>query len=309
MQVKFFGVRGSYPVPGEHTFRYGGNTTSVMIYKEFDGVIVPLLIDSGTGIVNAGKELLSRMFAGTCTKSVTMLFTHLHPDHTQGFTFFAPNFMPWVDIDLAGPESLEQNVGTVLKGNMTPPTYPIEYSDLKSKRKHWVIADGDTWYIGRNGKLEVPGQSAHPIFEIKAMAAFAPSHPQQGAMYYRVTDCETQQSIACIWDIESRHGGDQRVIAFAKGADVMIHDTQYTTDEYNSSKMVVQGFGHSTYEMAIDNCKAAGCKALVPIHYNPNHSDDFLNEWFTNLKSDILIVPSKEGALFTVESLLGLSAV
>jgi len=82
------------------------------------------------------------------------------------------------------------------------------------------------------------------------MQAFAPSHPQQGALYYRVRDIETGKSVACIWDNESKIGGDKAVINFSKGADVMIHDTQYTREEYESDKMIVQGFGHSTYEMA-----------------------------------------------------------
>ena len=109
------------------------------------------------------------------------------------------------------------------------------------------------------------------------MQSFAPSHPQQGSIYYRITDMETQKSVACIWDIESRKGGDQRVIAFSKGADIMIHDTQYTNEEYDSDKMIVQGFGHSTFEMAIENAEGAGVKSLYGFHFNPPHTDEKLS--------------------------------
>ena len=106
-----------------------------------------------------------------------------------------------------------------------------------------------------------------------------PSHPQQGAVYYKVTDVETGKSFAAIWDLESHPGGDQRVIAFSKGVDLMAHDTMYTDEEYNSEKMVVQGFGHSTYSMAIDNAHKSGAKKLLCMHYNPDHTDSFLDEY------------------------------
>jgi ribonuclease BN (tRNA processing enzyme) len=131
------------------------------------------------------------------------------------------------------------------------------------------------------------------------MHSYAPSHPQQGAIYYRITDPDTKKSVACIWDLESRRGGDQRVIQFSKDVDIMIHDTQYTDEEYYSDKVIVQGFGHSTYTMAIENALAANVKILVPFHYNPNHTDEFLNEYINQLilsqiDGGVNIIPSKE---------------
>jgi ribonuclease BN (tRNA processing enzyme) len=130
-------------------------------------------------------------------------------------------------------------------------------------------------------------------FEIRVMQAFAPSHPQQGALYYRIKDLETGKSVACIWDNESKIGGDKAVIKFSKGADVMIHDTQYTTEEYTSDKMIVQGFGHSTYEMALDNATQANVGKLVGIHYNPAHTDEKLDEIAGGLNGEITL--AREG--------------
>ncbi len=266
MFVKFYGVRGSYSVPGKDTVRYGGNTTCVLIAKEDDdGKIFPIVIDTGTGAVNLGKDILSCYFAGKLGSPILPIFyTHLHPDHTQGFPFFAPNFIKDFKIDLYGMETLRKNVGQILNSTMLPPQFPIEYKDLKSIREHHVLSDGDVIKIGP--------------FEIKTMQAYAPSHPQQGALYYRITDITNGDSVACIWDCESKVGGDQRVAQFARGANMIIHDTQYTTEEYLDSKMVVQGFGHSTYDMAIENAMLAGLKdKLVCVHYNPNHSDNKLD--------------------------------
>jgi ribonuclease BN (tRNA processing enzyme) len=295
MSVIFFGVRGSYPVPDSRMMKYGGRTTSVMFLKEKNDKIIPLFIDSGIGVIEAGKKILGDIFSGKCVTTLNMLFTHLHPDHTEGFTFFAPNFLPQINLNLFGMSSLKKNVGAILRDKMTPPTYPIEYKDLKSIRKHFVISDGDTLYIDANGQ---PG-SKEPkeiAYKIETMQSFAPAHPQQGAIYYRITDPDTGASAACIWDIESRHGGDQRVIKFSKDALLMIHDTQYTDEEYNSEKMVVQGFGHSTYSMAVDNAAKAGVKHLIPFHYNPSHTDEKLDEIMASIDNKgVEIIPSQEG--------------
>jgi len=299
MLVTFFGVRGSYPVPNKDMMKIGGRTSSVMFTKDADGKKIYLFIDSGLGVIEAGKAILPSFFDGTGSKEFTMLFTHLHPDHTEGFTFFAPNFIPGTKIHLWGPATLKKNVGIVLRDKMAPPTYPIEYKDLKSERSHAIVEDGQTFYITSGGKPVNETGKNKIVFEVKVMKAYAPSHPQQGSNYYRITDYESKKSVACIWDIESHRGGDQRVIAFSKGADVMIHDTQYTDEEYDSDKMVVQGFGHSTFSMAAENAVKAKVKMLVGFHYNPVHTDKRLQEISDDLNKkipDINFWLSKEGA-------------
>jgi len=156
-------------------------------------------------------------------------------------------------------QTLKKHVGKVIAESMYPPNFPIEYRDLKSTRNHTIVTDGDI--------LDING------FSVKVMQAFAPSHPQQGAIYYKVTDDETGKSVACIWDNESKAGGDMAVINFAKDCDLMIHDAQYTQEEYTNPQMIVQGFGHSTYDMAIQNANAANIEKLVCIHFNPAHDD------------------------------------
>jgi len=308
MYLQFFGVRGSYPVPDTKMMNYGGRTASVMFTKKnVEDKNIPLFVDAGLGFIEAGKAIMPGIFFGSISKTFTVLFTHLHPDHTEGFTFFGPNFLPDVEMHLLGPASLKKNVGIVLRDKMAPPTYPIEYKDLKSKRIHGVVEDGDVLWIDQSG-APVRKKPATPLFEVKVMQSFAPSHPQQGSIYYRVTDPDTGKSVVCLWDIESRRGGDQRAIAFSRGCDALIHDSQYTDEEYDSTgPVVVQGFGHSTYTMALENARLAGAKVLIPFHYNPSHTDEKLdeiekyvenlNELNTTMNGDekVKVIMSKEG--------------
>ena len=283
MELTFYGVRGSYPVPGKHTAKYGGNTTCVSFTKEIDGTIQRIIIDCGTGAVTLGREIVANYFAKKEDLNITMLFTHLHPDHTQAFPFFAPNYFRECTIELMGMRTLRKHVGMVLEQSMLPPTFPIEYKDLKSTRKHKELKDGMT--IEKNG------------FVIDVMQAYAPSHPQQGALYYRITDPDSNKTVVCAWDLESKVGGDKAVINFAKNCDILIHDTQYTDAEYKSHEMVVQGFGHSTYAMAIENATQAGVKdALYCTHFNTNHSDKKLDEIQNDLKGkhDFDVILAKE---------------
>lgn len=280
MKISFYGVRGSYPVPGKKTSEYGGNTTCVTITNEVkvkdETKIDRIIIDCGTGAVQLGRDIIGNYFAGKEYLNLMMLFTHLHPDHTQAFPFFAPNYLPNARIDLYGMETLKMNVGKILDKSMLPPTFPIEYKDLKSTRIHHTIKDGNT-IISPLGSMK-----------IDVMQAYAPSHPQQGALYFKITERKWTdddkeiidgKSVVCIWDNESKNGGDMAVIKFAKGCDIMIHDTQYTEEEYKSDKMIVQGFGHSTYNMAIDNATQAGIKdKLICTHFNPIHNDEFLSK-------------------------------
>jgi len=286
MIVEPYGVRGSYPVPGPSTIKYGGNTTCYSISMEVDGKIERVIFDSGTGIIALGKKIIDNYFAKKEDLDISICFTHHHPDHTEGFPFFVPNYLGGANLKLYGMETLGKHIEHALKDRMAPPTFPIEYSDLKSNREHIVIRGGDSIMVGSRLKVEV-------------MQAYAPSHPQQGALYYKVTDLIDGKSVACIWDNESHMYGDKAVINFVKDCDVMIYDTMYTKEEYESDKMVVQGFGHSTYDMAIENAKQAGIKdKLICTHFNPTHSDEKLDEIYKKINdfdTEFIVELAQEG--------------
>lgn len=294
MRIKFYGVRGSYAVPGKDTVEYGGNTTCVSVSSQRgkDQKVTRVILDAGTGIIQLGKEIMSNISQKKEVSPLVLLISHLHPDHREGFTFFAPNFISGLPINLYGMESIRTHIGKVFERNMQPPNYPIEYKELKSKRTHYVVDTGHVLFVSELGKhrlyagcdlasngINSPVSLANndDVFIVEVMHAFGPSHPKDGAMYYKITDLVSHKKVACIWDHESKIGGDKAVVNFAKGVDVMIHDTQYTQEEYESDKFVVQGFGHSTYEMAVENARQAEVKhALICTHFNPTHTDSKL---------------------------------
>jgi ribonuclease BN (tRNA processing enzyme) len=302
MTLNFHGVRGSHPAADPEMMKYGGNTSCVEIVKVNDqGLKVPIIIDAGSGLIPFGYALAKRIFAKEYSPAFPILFTHTHPDHTEGFNFFTPIFFPFCTLYIMGMKFMRKSVGGVLKQKTRPPMFPIEYQDLKAVRKHMVLRDGQIFYITQEGKPVE--ECENPLFKIQTLQAFTPSHPQQGALYYRITDPDGGSSIACIWDLESHPGGDARVINFAQGADVMIHDSQYTDEEYQSRKNPVQGFGHSSYSMALENAWEAGVKYLFPFHYSPRHTDAFLDEIgkkYSGADHPFEFIMSQEGLSLTI---------
>jgi ribonuclease BN (tRNA processing enzyme) len=300
--INFHGVRGSHPVSDAQMLRFGGNTSCVEIVKTNDmGLKVPIIIDAGSGLIKLGYSLAKKIFAGEYIKNVVMLFTHLHHDHTEGFGFFVPIFFPFYTLYILGMECAGKSVQMVLKNKMHSPMFPVEYGDLKSTRKHYTLSDGQIFYIDQNGHPTVKTQN--PLFEIQVLHGLSMSHPQHGAHYYKIIDPADGTSILCVWDIESHTGGDVRVINFAKNADILIHDTQYTKEEYESAINPVQGFGHSTYEMAAENAEKAAARRLISFHYSPRHSDKRLMQIETLYKNkySFEFIMSYEGLSLTFD--------
>jgi ribonuclease BN (tRNA processing enzyme) len=302
MTINFYGVRGSHPTADAGMIGYGGNTSCVELVKENKhGVQVPVILDAGSGLIKLGHSIAGKFFTNEYSKTFPLLFTHMHPDHTEGFTFFTPIFFPFVKMHILGMEISHKSAGMILKTKMTSAVYPIEYKDLKARRVHGILKDGQRFFISQNG--DPLTADADPLFEITVMRSFVPSHPKHGSMYYKIRDTEDNSAVACVWDVESHAGGDVRVINFARGADVLIHDTQYTEEEYEDTKTPVQGFGHSTFAMAIENAEKAGIKYLFPFHYNPRHSDTALDavcKRYISCKSPEFIM-SREGLSVTLE--------
>jgi ribonuclease BN (tRNA processing enzyme) len=300
MELRFYGVRGSHNAPDAALMRYGGCTTCVAVMKKnSEGLLVPLIIDAGNGLIKVGHYLAEAIKAGTGAGNITLLLTHLHQDHTQGFCFFAPAFMDEVRLHIIGMKKTE----TALRGSMSPPLFPVGYDSLPAQKVCTEVDRDTVFYIGQDG-APVFHPEANPLFEIRVFRAGPELHPLEGALYYRISDCdESGSSVVCLWDIEAEEealakseSAGKSVIDFAKGATVLIHDTTYSDDEYNSREIPVHGFGHSSYGMALKLAEAAGAKNLAAFHYNPQHSDDFLDR----LSAQNLIM-AKEGLALRLE--------
>lgn len=238
-----------------------------------------LIVDAGTGIINLGDSLMEEHFRrpGASGEPIiaTILLSHTHHDHIQGFPFFVPNHVSTSQIYLYGPKLLDTEIDEVLRETMTPPFFPVELHDLEGLRLAETVRPGDV--LTFDGTDEPP-TITHPIkdagappevLRVRIMKSFA--HPKGGVYVFRI---EYQgKSVVYASDIESYHGMDTRLALFAQGADVLIHDAQYTHKEYAGAPFPKQGYGHSTPEMATAMAEAAGAKRLFLFHHDPLHSD------------------------------------
>ena len=277
--VRFWGVRGSYPTPGPGTVKVGGNTTCVEV-RVGDHLII---LDAGTGLVGLGDKLMDR-FTGRAPSPAkgrpivaTILLTHTHHDHIQGIPFFKPIFLPTTSLYIFGPKAALRDLEEQLAHNLISPFFPIELDDMESFRHVKNIRPSDMLIL--DGTHEEPrtvniyrgeGDSGTGGARMRVMKSFA--HPKAGSLIYRI---ESQgKSLVFATDTECYHGEDTRLATFAKGADMLIHDAQYTHEEYvGITGAPRQGYGHSTPENACAVARNAGAGQLILFHHDPTHDD------------------------------------
>lgn len=272
--VTFWGVRGGYPKPGPTTNKFGGNTTCLEIRAGYHLII----IDAGTSIISLGEKLIVQHQADKKPIVATMLFTHTHHDHTQGFPFFAPSYLGSSVLHIFGPKVLHQDLEVVLANAMLPPVYPVRLDELGSMRVIRNVAESEMIVLS---EPDAPPQvcnvyrerEACSPWEVRVRIMRGHAHPQ-GIFIYRIEMGDRKLVIAT--DTEGYAGGDRRLTQFARGADLLIHDAECTTEEYLGGNPSRQGWGHSTWEMAVEMAQAAGAKKLVLTHHNVHHDDAFM---------------------------------
>jgi phosphoribosyl 1,2-cyclic phosphodiesterase len=250
VKIKVWGARGSIPAPGPETMRYGGNTSCVEVTLD-DGTT--LILDAGTGIRNLGL-VLPRV-----ERPVHILLTHLHLDHIQGLMFFAPAFRPESEIFIWGPASPEASLRDRIARYISAPLAPVEVRELPSLV--FREAEPTEWRIG----------SARVVAQ-----AVTHRGPTLG---YRIEEGDT--TLTYIPDHEPGLGAsladleDDWISGFelADGASLLIHDCQYTDEEYSAHV----GWGHSPMSDALIFAHRTHAKRLLLFHHDPLHSDDFLD--------------------------------
>lgn len=278
-KVKFWGVRGSLPCPGPTTARYGGNTACIQIKLDQDYQII---IDSGTGIRELSASLLSDPEVKKPLK-IFLFLTHTHWDHIMGFPFFTPIYIPNAEITIHGPVSFEDEpLDKVIGGQLTYRYFPIRIEELKSKIDYVRL---------KEGSLDLPNGVKvsykflnHPImclgykieYENKILATCYDHEPFANLFEGDPENEEEGQSAA----LEQNF----RVSQFYKNADLLIHDSQYTSTEYK--KFV--GWGHSTYKYAITQALKGKVKNLALFHHDPNRTDRQLDNIKNTFNSKFL---------------------
>lgn len=272
LRLRFWGVRGSHPYVRNNGSSVGGNTTCLELRCGRHVVV----FDAGSGCIPLGEALAGewRDMPAMGRPALTLLFTHAHHDHLCGLPFFAPLYQPDAELRLFGPDLAGLRFEEIVAGYMRSPYFPVDFRDLPSRRQLTSIGDGARLVWPADGSppaLGRPGQPA-PEGALVVDVMHSTLHPREGTLLYRATFAG--RSVVFATDVEVREPGsaaEQRFIRFARGADVLIHDAQYSEEDYGAAPR--RGFGHSTPAMAARVAKAAGVGRLILFHHDPDYAD------------------------------------
>ena len=272
LRIKFWGVRGSHPAPGAGTVKYGGNTSCVEINAGGHTII----LDAGTGIIPLGRELAKHAVQEKHPLELMLLFSHLHHDHTQGFPFFTPAYFPNTRLHVFGPGGTSETLKQVLERNQAAETFPLSLRDMSAAKtiesvheSQVIVWDEEKVWAAESGSSLNPNAVVVRIHK---------SHAHPGGVYvYRIT--WRGKSVVYATDTEGYVGMDRKLVTFARDADVLIHDAQYSEEHYRGRLVgfpSTQGFGHSTATMAAEVAAAVETGGLILFHHDPSYTDDLV---------------------------------
>jgi phosphoribosyl 1,2-cyclic phosphodiesterase len=248
MEVAFWGVRGSIPAPGPATVRYGGNTSCVSLRPKNGGLIV---LDCGTGARNLGMALMEGAF-GQGRGEASILLSHAHWDHIQGFPFFVPLYYPGNRFHIFGGAQSSAMLEGILEGQMAPQYFPVQ--TLKN-----MGASIDIAAIDEGTPFQVAGCTVR---------ARTNPHGRAGALAFRIED--GGQAVVYASDAGYGAGGPPPAsVDLYHGADLLIHDSTFTPED--GRRYADRGF--SSVENAVDAAVAGQVKRLVLFHYDQDYSD------------------------------------
>jgi phosphoribosyl 1,2-cyclic phosphodiesterase len=283
MELTFWGVRGSIPAPGPGTVRYGGNTSCVSLRTAGGRLIV---LDCGTGARNLGIALMSEPFARGAGEG-SILLSHAHWDHIQGFPFFVPLYVPGNTFRIFGGARSSSMLEGILEGQMAPQYFPVQ--TLKNMGAHIEILA-----ISEGQPVTVEG--------CRVLARMNP-HGRAGALAFRIE--EAGKSVVYASDAGYGEGGPPAAsIELYRGAEVLIHDSTYTPDDRR--RYMERGF--SSVDDAVAAAVAARVRRLVLFHYDQDYGDAEVDALCARARRqldergarDIELIGAVEGTTLTV---------
>ncbi len=265
MNIVIWGCRGSITSPGPSTIRYGGESTCIEVRTEAGDVII---IDAGSGIRKLGRQLLKER----SVKKINLLLTHSHWDHLAGFPFFQPAYFSRYSFALCGGSDAQTSVLKYLMHQMDPPYFPVKFTELKARFESGCCCN--------NGLCEKSLQYADRSMRCESIPL---NHPN-GGVGFKLSD--SSGSFVFLTDNEIRYshpGGMPRdaYVGFCRNAGLLIHDAQFEEAEYKKTR----GWGHSTFQDALDIALDAGVQRLGLFHHDPDRTDDELDrlvDWCRN---------------------------
>jgi len=253
LSVRFWGVRGSIPSPGPNTVIYGGNTACLEIRA---GERL-LIIDLGSGVHPFGEWLMENDLKKYGKIKADVFLTHTHWDHVMGFPMFTPVYVSGTELCITGSASIENStLQSIIENQLSSQYWPVQADRLAAKIKYNQIKE-TTLELGDD------------LF----VASKYLNHPNL-CLGYRIT--YKGKSIATVYDHEqySSDAENEKVRQFIKGADIVIHDAQYTQEEYASHK----GWGHCSYDQVLKSTEGLGIGRIVLFHHEPSRKDKDLEQ-------------------------------
>jgi phosphoribosyl 1,2-cyclic phosphodiesterase len=259
MIIRCWGARGSIPVSGKQYLNYGGNTTCLEIRTKNDDI---LIVDAGSGIRELGNLLLSEN-----RHKYTILLTHAHWDHIMGFPFFKPIYSRKTSINIWGCPFAQVSLKEMLARVMMPPNFPVNFDAINAQISYQDTC-ADSYQLG--------AMTITPI---------ALSHPNRGSGYKFEED---GKCFVFLTDNELgfRHEGGldySDYLNFAQDADLLIHDAEYTEDEYKKTR----SWGHSVYKDALKLALDAKVKKFGLFHHNQERFDDAIDAMVAECHKEI----------------------
>ena len=294
--LKFWGVRGSYPAPFDTHLKIGGNTSCVEI-RVGDHVLV---CDAGTGIIPLGNALVSE---GEI-EEISVILTHYHWDHISGLPFFVPAFLPGRTINFFGPGETKREMESHISDQMKAPYFPVETETWLAQirymsPRHRPLMVGpmtiDPFNVHHPGstygyRIEAAGKTI--VYASDNELSFINQSIEARKGEFDARERELLE--------EMKHEEYSRSIEFMQGVDLLIHDAQYTPEDYLKKR----GWGHSCYVDTVNAAIDAGVKELFMFHLDPNYADPFVeglhtaaNEIIAERKSDLICHVAREGMM------------
>jgi len=299
--VKFRGVRGSYPKADKDFLQYGGNTSCVEI--NVGGHLV--ILDAGTGLISVGSELMKKYIMSGVNSNdrspinATVLLSHIHQDHLHGFTFFRPLHIPSSNINVFGNVNYNENLSDELAQLLFGKSFPLDLGDIAGNLNIRDLNESEGIILKKDSdepvikRIETEQDLKTDEDDVLITYYRSYAHPQEGVLVYKIS--YKGKTLVYATDKESYEGGDKKLASFARNCSLLIHDAQYTTEDYMDLYVPKQGYGHSTFDMAVECKKQANAEKLVFFHYDPDYDDEKLNSVKEKYKNDPNIIMAYEG--------------